>query len=117
MCTEKNDAYLLYRYGTKQKIELQYPNSLDSSSWQKFNFDFYFRGRGKSNAGMEENYLSFVNKGIQYTIFHNYTAKDDNMLLGISIVLPIKTQEIKGKLKSRSGMMSTLQNKVATSDD
>jgi len=36
ICKEKTGRYLVYRFGTKDKIELQYPKKLDKTSWTLF---------------------------------------------------------------------------------
>jgi hypothetical protein len=38
LCEGPKDAYLVYRFGTAAKTELQYPSVLDANSWQKFTY-------------------------------------------------------------------------------
>jgi len=47
VCKEKNGGYFVYRFGTKGKVEMQYPAKLDATSWQQFTFQGYIRGGGK----------------------------------------------------------------------
>jgi hypothetical protein len=36
LCKDKEGKYLVYRFGTSKKIELEYPKRLDASSWKAF---------------------------------------------------------------------------------
>jgi hypothetical protein len=116
VCSEKQDKYLVYRFGTKTKIEMQYPSVLDKSSWQKFEHYSYFRGGGEQNAGIDENHLSFTNSNIKYTVFQDYTAESNQIDIGISVELPSKTVEIKGVLKTKKGDLAIINGKVPKSD-
>ena len=51
VCKEKNEKYIVYRFGNQNKIELQYPDILDSTSWQQFTFQGYSRGGRKAKCG------------------------------------------------------------------
>ena len=48
ICKGVNESYLTYKFGTPKNIELQFPNKLDKSSWQKFEFSGMSRGGEKS---------------------------------------------------------------------
>lgn len=76
LAKEKNNKYLIYRYGTKNKIELEFPFK-DSRSWNKFTYNFYFRGGGKQNAGLDIDNLKFENNGYKYIIYAVYSAGDE----------------------------------------
>jgi hypothetical protein len=116
ICTGANDAYLVYRFGTKDKIEMQYPAKLDKSSWKKFEFQYYFRGGGVQNAGIEENHLSFINNGIRYTVFQDYTAENNQLNIGIMVETHAKTVEIKGMVKTKKGDLSVLKERLPTAE-
>lgn len=88
LCYGVNNSYLVYRFGTNSKIELEYPSALDESSWQMFTYSYYYRGGGKENAGMDLNYISFENSGYMYKIYNEYTAEDDKEQSGIIILSP-----------------------------
>ncbi len=88
LCSGENSSYLVYRFGTNKKTELEYPAVLDESSWQKFTYSYYFRGGGKQNAGMDLNYVTFENNGYMYKIFNEYTAEDDMEISGVVITSP-----------------------------
>ena len=59
LCKGPKSAYLVYRFGTATKTELQYPAVLDASSWRKFTYWEYHRGGGAHNAGRDTHQLSF----------------------------------------------------------
>ena len=46
---DKNNEYIIYRFGSKEKIELEYPEK-NKNSWNKFTYSFYHRGGGKANS-------------------------------------------------------------------
>lgn len=53
LCRGPKGSYLVYRFGTAAKVELQYPDKLDASSWQKFTYWSYTRGGGAANSGVD----------------------------------------------------------------
>jgi uncharacterized protein YqkB len=74
LCRGPKGAYLVYRFGTAAKLELQYPAKLDAGSWRKFTYWFYTRGGGAQNSGIEDYRLTFENNGAQYTLSDQTTA-------------------------------------------
>jgi hypothetical protein len=76
LAKEKNNKYLIYRFGKINKIEFEYPVK-EVQSWNKFTYNYYFRGGGKQNAGMDIDNLTFENKGFKYIIYTAYYAGDD----------------------------------------
>ena len=77
LCKEKSGSYIVYRFGNKRKIELQYPELLDSTSWQQFTFQGYIRGGGKQNAAMRFGYLNFYNNNFDYEVYEFWSSEDD----------------------------------------
>jgi hypothetical protein len=77
LCEGPKSAYLVYRFGTAAKTELQYPAVLDASSWSKFTYFRYFRGGGIANAGREEYRLSFRNENVGYELYDMIHAEAD----------------------------------------
>ncbi len=57
---DKENKYIIYRFGTKDKVEFEYPNKLESS-WTNFKYSYYLRGGGVQNEAMDMNSLEFVN--------------------------------------------------------
>ena len=94
LCAGPKSAYLVYRFGTAAKTELQYPAVLDASSWQKFTYWAYHRGGGVANASEELRQLSFKNKGVEYQLYYDVFAvmnkakqEDSRHEVGVYIVL------------------------------
>ncbi|WP_020563748.1 hypothetical protein [Methylosarcina fibrata] len=62
---DKKDSYLQYRFGTREKIELQFPAD-KSNAIAQFKFDHYFRYR------VDRSELSFDIGPYRYSVFHDY---------------------------------------------
>ncbi|MEJ8817381.1 hypothetical protein [Lacibacter sp. H407] len=110
VCMEKNEKYIAYRFGTKTNIELVYPETLDSTSWQKFRFKGYSRGGGKQNAAMNYAFLSFHNNEAQYEIYETWNSEDEKEYCGITVINNNKTFDKKGILKTRKGYLLSLRS-------
>lgn len=116
VCSEKKNQYLVYRFGTQVKTELQYPAVLDETSWQKFELYSYFRGGGKENAGVDENHLSFTNDDTKYEIFEDYSTLDNRIDLGVTVETPQYSIKVKGLIKTKKGDLKSIEGKVLKSD-
>lgn len=106
----ENDSYIVYRFGTNRKIELEYPAELNTDSWQKFTYSYYFRGGGKENAGLDLNYVSFENNGYSYKLYDEYSAEDDSRHTGILVTdAEGKERDITGAKGSAKGSLVSLR--------
>ncbi|RQO71718.1 hypothetical protein DBR43_10740 [Pedobacter sp. KBW06] len=105
LAKDKANAYMIYRFGTAQKIEFEFPEKT-KESWSKFTYSFYFRGGGAKNEGMDLNYIHFNNKGYKYTVY------DKTPETGITItnLKTNKETEIEGKPKTRKGNLLDFRN-------
>src|SRR5690349_9396285 len=56
---DKSNKYICYRYGSKNKMDLEFPE-LNKKSWDQFTYSYYLRGGGISNEGMDLNYIYFT---------------------------------------------------------
>ena len=103
---EKANNYLIYRFGTKDKIEFEFPGKSESS-WTDFKYSFYLRGGGTQNEGMDLNYIYFTNKNFQYVIYDTYFAAGNKQNIGIKIMdlKTGKTTNIKGNKKTQKGTL------------
>ena len=102
VCRDTNHKYLVYRFGTKDSIELQYPAILDMTSWKKFSYSGYFRHGGKENAGLYDYALDFENNGAHYSIEESWNSEEeDKFYLQIVITEGIKKIIVKGDTKSQ----------------
>jgi hypothetical protein len=108
LAKDKNDAYIVYRFGTKDKVELEV---LDKTKKQ-FKYSFYLRGGGKANEGMDLNYVYFINKGFKYVIFSTSYAIDDKYEIGLKVI-DMKTDKvttIKGIVKTKKGTLTDFRD-------
>jgi hypothetical protein len=100
------NLYIVYRYGTTNKVEFEFPDK-SKESWLRFKYSFYLRGGGTSNDGMDLNYIHFTNKNFNFTIYDTYNAIDMKSNVGIKVtnLTTNKTTDIKGIYKSKKGTL------------
>lgn len=118
VCVDKDQKYMVYRYGSKNKIELEYPKEKDLSSFQKFEYSEYKRGGGIQNAAMELMYLAFTNNGIKYVVYDTYFAEGNESNAGIKVIeFQNKITDLKGLKKSAKGNLSDLKDIVKEGEE
>ena len=108
---DKNNKYLVYRFGQSGKVELQYPTEL-TNTFDKFTYNYYMRGGGPGNAGLDLNYVSFTGDTHKVIIFDEYSAGDpdnpkESETVGIRLV-DLKTGKeikIRGLIKTKKGTL------------
>jgi hypothetical protein len=105
------NKYIIYRFGTGDKIEFEFPGK-SRNSWDQFKYSFYLRGGGTQNEGMELNYIYFVNKGFKYIIYDTYFAVENKKEIGIKIInlKTRKTTNVKGDVKTRKGTLAEFRD-------
>ena len=84
----KDEKYLTYRFGTNDKVELQFPENL-KNTFEQFTYNYYFRGGGAMNMGLDLNYLSFNGETHQFVIFDEWSADEGGegtTAVGIKII-------------------------------
>ncbi|NRS90369.1 hypothetical protein HNQ02_003309 [Flavobacterium sp. 7E] len=84
LAKDKNNKYIIYRFGTKSKIEFEFPEKT-KKSWNKFSYAFYLRGGGIQNEGMDLNYIRFTNGNYNYVTYDTYYAVENKKSIGIKI--------------------------------
>ncbi len=111
LAMEKGGKYLVYRFGQAGKVELQYPEEL-TNTFEKFTYNYYMRGGGAGNAGVDLNYVSFTGDTHKIIIFEEYSAGDpDNPKESTSVGIRIinlktnKENKIQGLEKSKQGSL------------
>ena len=113
ICISKSQPdYIVYRFGTKDNIEVEYPGTKDSDSWSKFTYSYYVRGGGTENDGLDLNYLIFDNGRYEYQIYDEYSSEDDKTSVGITVT-DLDTgdeTDIKGISDSIQGSLITLRD-------
>ncbi|QEC69554.1 hypothetical protein FRZ67_20440 [Panacibacter ginsenosidivorans] len=121
LCKDKQGDYLVYRFGTKEKVELEYPQKLDKTSWKVFKLYGVKRFGGKANAGFGDYNISFSNNGVTYEVFENWSDDDDTSDIGVNVTIDKKKVILKGDIKSKQGALLRLdgeQDKIRnTADD
>jgi hypothetical protein len=85
VCKEKKGKYLVYRFGTKDKIELQFPGKLDKDSWKQFHYRGAWRFGGKANAGFGDLELKFKNINTTYRLFEEWNDEDGSTDFGLEV--------------------------------
>jgi len=111
VCMDEDESYLVYRYGTKDKLELEYPENKENA-WDNFTYSYYLRGGGADNAGLDLNYLVFENKGYQYQVYDEYSAETGVTEVGVR-VRNLETgaeTDIKGDYESEKGSLITFRD-------
>ena len=108
---DKTNDYIIYRFGTKSKIEFEFPEKT-KASWSEFKYSFYMRGGGAQNEGMDLNYVYFTNKGFKYIIFDTYYATGNKHDIGIKIInlQTKKVTTIKGNRKTQVGDLTDFRD-------
>ncbi|HBV17211.1 hypothetical protein [Chryseobacterium carnipullorum] len=115
---DKKNGYIQYRLGSKNHVEMEFPNSRTKESWKQFTYSSYHRGGGKQNAGMDLNYLSFSNNNYKYQLFRTYYAEDGSYAAGITVTdSKGKETEISGVYKTIKGCMCNLEDTEVKKED
>lgn len=118
---DEENEYIVYRFGTKDKIELEYPENKDKDSWKKFTYSGYFRGGGIANLAMDLNYLAFVNGDYKYVLYTTYIAEEGGKSNAGIKVLDSKTDklitDIKGKQSTRKGNLTAFRDNELINQD
>ncbi|HEV3224131.1 MAG TPA: hypothetical protein VGZ90_14695 [Puia sp.] len=106
LAKDSANKYIVYRFGTKDTVEFEYPEK-NRSSWSKFKYGFYLRGGGVQNEGEDRNYIYFSNKNIRYTIYDTYYAIGSKSFIGIKVLDPGvgKPIDIRGEYRTKQGTM------------
>lgn len=108
VCKDKKSLYIVYRFGTKDKVEMEYPAHADNSSWTKFKYYYVHRGGGKQNDGFGDISLTFFNNNVKYEIYHNWRDEDETNNIGIEVTIDGKTTDLKGSIKTQTGALQNL---------
>lgn len=106
-----DDSYLVYRYGTQEDIQLEFPKDL-SKSWSSFTYSHYLKGGGLENEGLEENLLRFNIGDLAYTVQDVYYAPEDWYYPALSISNESTGEEVelRGRPKSMKGSLIRLRD-------
>lgn len=112
----KDKSYIVYRYGTKEKVEYEWPKEKDSTSLSKFKYAFFLRGGGPENEGMDLNHLYFEDDFNKFVLFDIFYASTDSHRIGVTITSksnPDDIKDIKGVVKTEVGSLTDFRtNKI-----
>ncbi len=110
LCRQKNNKYLVYRFGANDKIDLQYPAVLNSASWKLFKYSGYSRGGGPQNSAEEEHSISFINNGSIYKIYDNWASiYKEKGECGIIVKMDGRETKLAGNVRSKTGALGVLR--------
>jgi hypothetical protein len=109
ICKEVHAAYLVYRFGTPQRIELQFPAELNSDSWKKFRLNGRYRGGGKRNLAFSEYALSFENGGVEYLVNDIWDAVEETYSINVIVGIGKKRYEVTGDKNTQEGSLRQLE--------
>ncbi|MCT2562258.1 hypothetical protein [Chryseobacterium herbae] len=115
---DKKNSYIQYRFGSKDRVEMEFPATRTKESWKQFTYSSYHRGGGKQNAGMDLNYLTFTNNNYQYQLFRTYSAEDESFSTGITVTdSKRKATDITGVYKTIKGCLCNLEDTEVKKED
>ena len=94
VCMDRDGEYLVYRFGTKENIELEYPAN-KSQAWDSFTYDYSTKDAHDS--------LQFENGGFRYEVYQqDYTASTE-LKVGVKV-----TELATGKESDMAGLPESL---------
>ncbi len=110
LAKDKQNKYIIYRFGTSKKTELEFPAIKDSTSWNKFSYFHYLRPGGIQNAGLDLQSIYFQNGNYYYNIYEDYSSEGESYETGV-LIEDITTKiekDCKGIYKSKRGNLLDL---------
>lgn len=112
VCKGEGGAYLVYRFGRHDSIELQFPSELGKKSWEKFKFYGYRRGGGVANAGRGSYSLSFDINNVAYSVFQEWNDEDNDYAIGVVVSGMVKPVTIIGLKNTQEGSLVLLEGET-----
>ena len=106
---DKNNAYIQYRYGKKDKIELVFPPTKNEESWELFNYNTLQKNLEGQTENIEIENLSFQHKQYEYLIYRTNFADEGKETTGIIVKKNGKGWRIDGRPTSIQGSLKQLQ--------
>jgi predicted RNA-binding protein len=104
---EKQQNYVVFRYGTNEKVEVEIRESKTTAE-KKFKYSFFKRGTPKHTNYLDLNYLNVNVGATQYVIFEDYIALGVEPEIGIIITDANigDRKEIKGDITTKKGTLN-----------
>jgi hypothetical protein len=119
---DKQQRYMVYRFGKRGKVELQHPKTVEGS-FDRFTYGFHLRGGGPENEGLDLNHLTFTGATHKFVVYeeYNYTPTGrQEVAVGLRVI-NLKTKretDIKGRAKTIKGTLIGLRdNELVKTED
>lgn len=110
ICISKTQPdYIVYRFGTKDNIELEYPSD-KNDSWSKFEYMYYSPEVGSLKTDQSQNALVFMNNEYTYIVYQDFRGNTPTVGIRIGNKTKKETTEIKGLPESVTGSLSKLRD-------
>ena len=109
LAKDKDNEYIIYRFGTENKIELEYPEK-NKESWSKFSYFYYGKPGGPENNGMYCHSVNFKIDDYSYSIYSNlhlYEEGDEN---NIGIIINNEKRGKRKKIEAYQSIEGTLDD-------
>lgn len=94
VCMDRDGGYLVYRFGTIENIELEYPSD-KAQAWDKFTYDYSTKDAHDS--------LQFENGGFRYEVYQEEYAASTELKVGVKV-----TELATGKETDMAGLPESL---------
>lgn len=98
ICEAKNKSYIVYRYGTKDNIELEYPEDKASCS----GFSYYYND-DDTPPSVPTKYLSFENRGYSYVISEYNSSESKSQSEADIYITDLSTGQLIAIIKAQNG--------------
>ncbi len=98
ICEAKNKSYIVYRYGTMDNIELEYPEDRTPCS----GFSYYYND-DDTPPSVPTKYLFFKNRGYSYAISEYNSSMSKSQLEADISITDLSTDQLVEIIKAQSG--------------
>ncbi len=107
ICLATDSSYIVYRYGAKGKVELEYPADKRVKPNDAFKYRWYSRDGGAANLAMHDGSLSFEINEIRYEVFDSWSSEDNARSVGVKVInLKTKKETVIKGVKPVGGLIS-----------
>ncbi len=107
VAVDKNEEYIVVRFGTCDSVQLTYPTALDEASWKALDFSTHVYTRGRLEYKMDLNYLYFDIEDQRYVVYETYFEDTKKLTFGVKII-DLKTMVSKNYPAKPNTVIGTL---------
>jgi len=107
----QDDGFIRVRFKKSDSLLFSFPTD-PNDSWNSFLYQYYLRGGGAENEGLDDNTLRFNTETYIYEVFDTYYAVTNQESIGFRI-LDLQgnlIEEVDGVLESRTGSLIRLRD-------